>query len=175
MNITSSNQAHVYKNVMETLVNNELDRQLKDLPPKLADYLNRVEVITYALNRLPALYATSEKGWHRQQLRGTSELRNQISTAVRQALVAVRRDPLRATTPLKPEEDQEIQVALQRLRRMLKRDNLSWRNLVDMVEQMVIRSAKRGSNPEQKRGSTPEQKHRSSSPGYGWNDSYYNR
>ncbi|MBC6421985.1 MAG: late competence development ComFB family protein [Hormoscilla sp. SP5CHS1] len=35
---------------------------MKQLPPELADYINRVEVATYALDRLPPLYASSQEG-----------------------------------------------------------------------------------------------------------------
>ena len=67
--------------------------------------------MAYALNRLPALYATSEEGWHRQQLRAKQQLKEQIVTAVRQGLAAVQKDPLKSSTPLKGEgtaEQKEI-------------------------------------------------------------------
>ncbi len=62
------NQFVPYRNVMEPLVAEEVQRQL---PLKLVKYLNRAQAIAYALNRLPALYATSERGWHLQMLKAT--------------------------------------------------------------------------------------------------------
>lgn len=79
----------------------EVERQLRHLPPKLVEYINPAQVIAYALNRLPALYATSEQGWHRQQQRAKEQFGEQLIVAVRQGLAAVQRDPLRAATPLK--------------------------------------------------------------------------
>ena len=55
-----------YTNVMERLVAEEVERQKAKLPPKLREYIKTVEVETFALNRLPALYASSEKGWQMQ-------------------------------------------------------------------------------------------------------------
>ena len=89
-----------YRNVLESLVAEETCRQLMNLPPNLVKYINPAQVIAYALNRLPPLYATSFEGWQRQQKRATEELGNQITTAVRQGLAAVQRDPLKRVTPL---------------------------------------------------------------------------
>jgi Late competence development protein ComFB len=89
------------RNAIEPLVTEEVERQLKHLPPQMVKYINPVQVLAYALNRLPALYATSEEGWHRQQLRARQHLRDQISMAVRQGFAAVQKDPLKVATPLK--------------------------------------------------------------------------
>lgn len=96
-----TNRVLLYSNAMEPLVVEEVERQLEYLPPKLVEYLNPAQVVAYALNRLPALYATSEEGWHRQQQRAREQFGNQLVVAVRQGLAAVQRDPLRAATPLK--------------------------------------------------------------------------
>jgi hypothetical protein len=95
------NRADCYRNAMESLVVEEVDRQLQRLPAKLVEYISTAEVIAYALNRLPSLYATTEKGWRQQRLRGKNELKNQVNTVVRQALVAVQRNPLRVVIPCK--------------------------------------------------------------------------
>ena len=50
-----------YINVMEMLVEEEVTKQIKGLPPRILKYLKQTEVETYALNRLPSLYASSEK------------------------------------------------------------------------------------------------------------------
>ncbi len=89
------------RNAIEPLVEEEVERQLQHLPPQMVKYIDPVQVLAYALNRLPALYATSEEGWHRQQLRAKQHLSNQIFTAVRQGFAAVQKDPLRVATPLK--------------------------------------------------------------------------
>lgn len=56
-----------YQNIMENLVHKEIHRQLKRLPQKLAEYIDVVEVATYALNRVPPLYASSERGKERHK------------------------------------------------------------------------------------------------------------
>ena len=136
------NQSITYRNAMESLVLEEVDRQFCRLPSRLADHLNRAEVIAYALNRLPALYATSEKGWRQQRARGKSELGTQIHTAVRQGLVAVQRDPLRMATPLQFPEELEPQQALESLKELLGEQRLDWANLVDVVKYSLTEAAR---------------------------------
>lgn len=91
----------LYRNAIEPLVTEEVERQLQRLPSPLVEYINPVQVMAYALNRLPALYATSEEGWRRQQLRAKTQFGPQIAVAVRQAIAAVQKDPLKVSTPLK--------------------------------------------------------------------------
>lgn len=151
---------------MEALVSEEVERQLHRMPSKLADYINVAEVVAYALNRLPALYATSEKGWQQQRLRGKTQFGTQIATAVRQAFVAVQRDPLRVSTPL-PNQisvDLEPQIALQQLRELLRIEELSWRNLVDKVEQTLTRAT---------RGEVTWRRRKLANESHEWKDSRY--
>jgi hypothetical protein len=61
---TRTNISH---NLMETFVVTEVDQQLSRLPPKVRDFVSRVDIIAYALNRLPAMYATTVAGQERQQ------------------------------------------------------------------------------------------------------------
>lgn len=157
--------AQTYRNVMESLIVEEVEKQFQKLPVKVSGYVNKAEVIAYALNRLPALYATSEKGWEQQGARARKELGSQIVTAVRQAIAAVQRDPLRAVVPLKIGADQESQVALQELKELLGQEELSWRNVVDAVENALIRTA-RGEVTWRKRGNAAAQRNE-------WQDSRY--
>ncbi|MGB3694784.1 MAG: late competence development ComFB family protein [Spirulinaceae cyanobacterium] len=91
----------IYCNALEPLVRQEVEEQIQKLPAKLAFYINPHQAIAYALNRLPALYATSEEGWQRQQQKAKEELGDKISIAVRWGINAVIQDPLRVFTPLK--------------------------------------------------------------------------
>lgn len=90
-----------YRNALEPLVIEEVEQQLQHLPSHLLKYIDPGQVVAYALNRLPALYATSEEGWCRQQLRAKAQMKEQIFKAVRQGLVAVQKDPLKVSTPLR--------------------------------------------------------------------------
>ena len=98
-----------YHNVMELLVDQEVERQLNQLPVKLTQYINSSQVATYALNRLPPLYASNAKGWRRQKLRGEKKLQNHITTAVSQAFVAIQRDLIRRSTSLKQVQNTQNQ------------------------------------------------------------------
>lgn len=101
---TITSKSLVYRNAIEPMVVQEVEHQLQQLPPKMLKYIDPIQVVAYALNRLPALYATSEEGWHWQQERAKTKLKEQITTAVRQGLVAVQADPLKVSTPLKEGE-----------------------------------------------------------------------
>ena len=90
----------LYRNVLEPLVTEEVQRQLENLSPELVSYINPDQAIAYALNRLPALYATSEEGWNRQQQKAKTELAQQIALAAKSALKAVYQNPLKPSTPL---------------------------------------------------------------------------
>ena len=97
-------QARSFYNAMELLVAEEVNKQLETYPASLREYINPVEVATFALNRLPSLYASCEEGLRRQQNRGKIRYRTQVSEAVRQGLAAVLRDPIRRSTPLEEED-----------------------------------------------------------------------
>ena len=145
MKAKQSTQGTTYQNVMELLVAREVERQMHKLPQKLVQYIDRIEVATYALNRLPPLYASCEEGQRQQQLRGQKTFATQIATAVRQALIAVQRDPIRLSTPLIREEEVEYRVAysaLEGLRELLQSPQLSWENMVDVVEQALGKAAR---------------------------------
>lgn len=148
-----SDRRKTYKNVMELLVAKEVHRQMEQIPPKLAQYIDRIEVATYALNRLPPLYASCEEGQRQQELRAKKQFADRISTAVRQGIVAVQRDPIRLSTPLLREEEMEYRVAhsaLDGLRELLQIPQLSWENLVHIVEESL--SAAANGKVTQKRG-----------------------
>jgi hypothetical protein len=142
MTLMQPDQAQTYRNVMESLVLEEVEKQYQRLPPKVAGYVNRAEVVAFALNRLPPLYATSEKGWQQQRTRARKDFESQIVSAVRQAVAAVQRDPLRAVVPLRIAEEQESMLALQGLKELLRREEVSWENIVEIVENTLVRTAR---------------------------------
>lgn len=117
-----------YVNVMEVLVSEEVERQLQQLSPRILQYVKRSEVETYALNRLPALYASSKKGWQYQQAHANRDLRDRIVTAVRQAFAAVQQDPIRLSQPIQPRQGQpaEAEAVLQLLRERFQDPDMDW-------------------------------------------------
>lgn len=131
----------IYKNVMELLVEEEVGQQFKALPPRVSTYINQVEWVAYALNQLPPLYATSEKGLHHQMQRGKAKHGPEIKQAVVRALAAIRRDPLRLSTPLESPYAPFREVLL-RLRALLRNDRLEWDAIPVAVEQALTRQAR---------------------------------
>ncbi|NET00304.1 MAG: late competence development ComFB family protein [Sphaerospermopsis sp. SIO1G2] len=127
---------------MESLVVEEVEKQIQKLPSKVAKYIKLSEVVAYALNRLPSLYATSKKGWHRQVNYGKNELHKQISVSVRQGIAAVQRDPLRVNDPLNFAEDHSAVMALEKLKTILQCEDISWEKLPDIVEKTLINTSK---------------------------------
>lgn len=155
MKIVHDGPRHGYMNVMEILVAEEVEKQLKTLQPRVLKYLRRVEVETYALNRLPSLYASSEKGWQHQYEKAKRELHNQIKSAVRQAFAAVQVDPIRVSEPLNLQNDEASIVALNALREMLKQPDLSWDGAINRLRAVLgLRN-----DPVQQSGN-PEASHR---------------
>lgn len=126
----------IYKNVMELLVEEEVIRQHDALPSRVAGYVNRIEWVAYALNQLPPLYATSEKGLNHQLERGRIKHGAEIKRAVQRALAAIRRDPLRTSTPLRSPQAPFAEL-LSQLRFLLRNDHLEWNTLTAAVEQAL--------------------------------------
>lgn len=142
-----SRAAHrkLYVNVMELLVAEEVDRQLASLPERVSKYIKRTEVETFALNRLPALYASSEKGLQHQYDRALHDFKSQIFNAVRQAFAAVQVDPIRLSQPLKLNQEEE--AVLQALRDLLRDPDLTWKSALREIQRLQQRRRKGNNAP----------------------------
>lgn len=88
---TLDKSASLYRNAMELLVIEEIERQLHSLPQNLTASINKHEAIAYALNRLPPLYATSSEGYSWQQKRARETLKDLISKAASWGIKAAQR------------------------------------------------------------------------------------
>ncbi|MFN3926295.1 MAG: late competence development ComFB family protein [Pseudanabaenaceae cyanobacterium] len=114
------------KNAIEEVVVAEVLQQLSASPEAVRAQIDISEVAAYALNRLPPLYATTQRGWQQQKKRAETELRPQIVQAVEQALVQVRPVPWRNTTLLPVEVIETPADALARLRTIFGMPQLQW-------------------------------------------------
>jgi hypothetical protein len=139
-----SEKDYINRNVMEVLVSEEIERQMSRLPNNIKKFINPLEVATYALNRLPALYASSHQGFNQQKLKGRSQYSAQITQVVRKGFAAIQQDVLRTSTPLlaKKEADNdrnidEAQAALQELIDYLPEQDLTWKNVVRLVKPIL--------------------------------------
>ncbi len=146
---TRATHQKLYINVMEMLVAEEVSRQLDSLPERISKYVKRLEVETFALNRLPALYASSEKGLHHQYDRASHDYKQQIASAVRQAFAAVQVDPIRLSQPLKLNQEEE--AVLQALRDLLNQPELTWQSALKEIQRIQKR---RQANPPGKTSSS---------------------
>lgn len=130
-------------NVMELLVAEEIERQLGQLAARKASFFKPEEVMTYALNRLAPLYASSARGLEMQENRARQEFAEPVRVAVRQGIAAVERDPLRHSTPIEIPEDENAQRALRVLQSILQNPSLDWDNLPTAVE-TALKDASQG-------------------------------
>ena len=128
-------QAKCHKNVMEDLFYEEIVRQLRHYPKNLAGYINNVEVATYALNRLPALYASSQNGQSQQIQMARKKYKDQVISAVRRAIAAIERDPLRVSAPIVSDLENHYDLSKTLLTEL--QTLLQQRNLLDYPNQEI--------------------------------------
>ncbi len=126
------------KNAIEELVIAEIDLQISHLPQYHRNQINLSEVAAYALNRLPPMYATSNIGWQKQRKKAATEMRQQIESAVRRALVSVKPDALRDSSPLPSQEMASHARSLAALQQILGADNASWKDIPTALENALM-------------------------------------
>lgn len=97
--VPSYDIANSYKNIMEILVDEEIDQQTCAWSLEEAQRINRIEVAAHALNHLPPLYASSQEGVTLQYERARQDYLQTITTAVSDALAAVKQIPWKGSTP----------------------------------------------------------------------------
>ena len=166
---------YVNRNVMELLVSEEIDRQMVRLPENIRKFINPLEVATYALNRLPALYASSQQGYNKQKVKGRSQYSVKITQEVRKGFAAIQQDILRSSTPLIAKDEEKIdqsvkeaQAALQELADYLPEKDLTWKNVIRLVKPILAELKEQDPN------AVNTQKVRSRASGM-WEESIYKK
>ncbi|NEQ44982.1 MAG: late competence development ComFB family protein [Leptolyngbya sp. SIOISBB] len=129
---TQDNTAYV--NVMEGLVAQETWRQLKDMPRWFRRSRRWAEIMPYALNRLPTLYASSQRGWQHHLKFAQRELKDTIRQVVKDALLITRPDPLEHREPLKLERLNDSEVVLQALSSVFQLPELDWVTALEQLQ-----------------------------------------
>jgi Late competence development protein ComFB len=127
------------KNAIEDIVLAEASLQLTHLPLKLQQEVQLNEVVCYALNRLPPMYATTQRGWTKLRERARKELRERVQQGVRNALLAVRRDQMRVADRLPETELDQVSIALSQLQELLKKSDLTWVEAPHVVYQELAK------------------------------------
>jgi hypothetical protein len=125
------------KNAIEDIVLAEATLQLTHLSPEIQQQIHLNEVVSYALNRLPPMYATTQRGWSKLRDRARTELKDRISQGVRNAIMAVRRDSMRVVDPLPPTELDRVTIALSQLQELLNKPDLTWVEVPHAVYQAL--------------------------------------
>lgn len=121
------------RNVLLEFVYEEANAQIQGLGSGIRHKYNLDEVIAYALNRLPPKFASTDVDLliMRQQCEA---MRTDINKAVRQALIGVRRDPLRQPEPLEDIELANAPYALLQVQDILGWKSLMWSDLPKALE-----------------------------------------
>lgn len=125
------------KNVLEEIVVVEVQEQLKHLSQPTREAINLSEVAAYALNRLPALYASTSRGWLQQRKRAHNELQHQIASATQQALLGVKRDPLRKSTEIEASKVETPAHILARLQKLFSKPTLQWNHVPQVFQESL--------------------------------------
>ena len=175
MKNNQSENDYIHRNVMEVLVAEEIDRQITRLPSNIRKFINPIEVATYALNRLPALYASSQQGFNKQKIKGRSQYNVNITQEVRKGFAAIQQDLLRTSTPLMSGNESDIdksikeaKAALKELADYLPEKDLTWKNVIRLVKPILAELKEK--DPE----AVNVKKVRSRSSGL-WEDSIYKK
>ena len=133
--------SQTYRNVMEPLVAREAAKQIQQLPTTVKSQLHVDDVIAYALNVLPSLYATTEAGWQWQQSRAQQEFGSQITAAVRQGMMVVHQAPDRSPDRLCVDDSGlfDAQQALSEVASFLGYPKLTWPKLLPAIQHAIAR------------------------------------
>ncbi len=127
-----------YSNILESLVNAIVERRTLRLDENVQQKVNINDVAAYVLNRLPPMYATSRRGLQNLRQKVKSEMASQIISIVKEALTKVVQAPERSLSPLPFEKfNIELEDSLVQLRELLKRDDITWRNIAEVVEECL--------------------------------------
>jgi hypothetical protein len=121
------------RNVLLEFVYREANAQIQGLGSGIRHKYNIDEVIAYTLNRLPSMFASTDVGLQTKR-EECKAMQADITKVTRQALLAVRQDPLRETQPLEAIEVANAPHALLDVQDRLGWTNLMWCDLPKVLE-----------------------------------------
>jgi hypothetical protein len=124
------------RNVLLEFVYKEANTQIQSLGSGIRHKYNINEVIAYALNRLPPMFASTDVGLQTKR-EACSAMQTDITKVTRQALLGVRRDPLREPEPLEDIELANAPYALLNAQEYLGWKNLMWCDLPKALEEAL--------------------------------------
>ncbi len=121
------------RNALEELVIEEAEAQYKRLGADIKKRVDLSEVIAYALNRLPPMYATTQRGWTQQRKKAEQELGQAITKTVRNGFLSTQSDNLRQNDPIPAHELISQARSLAKLRKLFNKEYLKWKDVPDVV------------------------------------------
>lgn len=125
-------------NVIEYPVIQEVQTQIHNLAPDVQKKLNLVEVVVYALNRLPSMYATTKDGYRHHYNTAMGELRPQIVDTVRRGIRALLLgDPLYVSSEIPDEVFCDPAGLLSRLTDLFKRKQMRWKEVPSVLDSIL--------------------------------------
>jgi hypothetical protein len=121
------------RNALEELVIEEAEAQYKRLGADVKKRVDLSEVIAYTLNRLPPMYATTQRGWVQQRKKAEQELHSAIIKTVRNGFLSTQSDILRQQDPIPAHELISQARSLVKLRKLFNKDYLKWKDVPNAV------------------------------------------
>jgi hypothetical protein len=131
------------RNALEELVIEEAEAQYNRLGADAKKRVDLSEVIAYALNRLPPMYATTQRGWVQQRRKAAQELGAAIAKTVRNGFLSTQSDVLRQADPIPPHELISRARSLAKLRKLFNKDYLKWKDVPEVVRDAMESGAYR--------------------------------
>ena len=129
-------------NVLEEILVRETYIQIEELRPEIQPKIRVAEVVAYAINRLPPLFATSMVGWQYQHDYALNELEPQILQLVKLGIKTILfGDPLHDLTPLPSHLFVNSAGVLYQLSQILGRKHLRWRDVPVIIEEKSSKCA----------------------------------
>ncbi|PZO37403.1 MAG: competence protein ComFB [Pseudanabaena frigida] len=127
-----------FSNVLEKLVLSLTYHQIQKLHPAIAETVDLGEATAYVLNRLPTMYATSEKGYKELRLRAREVYGKEIVALLKEAISVCVEAPNLEKVPLPLARfEAEIEEAIEQVGWILQRDDINWRNAPFIIEECL--------------------------------------
>jgi hypothetical protein len=127
-----------FSNVLEKLVLSLAYHQIQKLHPAIAETVDLGETTAYVLNRLPTMYATTEKGYRELRLRAREVYGKEVVAVLKEAIAVCVEAPNVEKVPLPLARfEAELEEALEQIRWILQRDDINWSNAAFIVEECL--------------------------------------
>jgi Late competence development protein ComFB len=125
------------RNTIEDIVVEESIQQLCYAQQQLKEKTDLSDVVAAALNKLPPMYATSDRGWQMLRKKANNDLRLQISEAVQQSIVSAKPKAPRDIPHISEDELEVPAHSLAKLQDILQNYELEWKDIPCSVEAML--------------------------------------